>query len=42
VEIIDSFGQRSVLQFTQLVSNPTLEAEAFRFTPPPGADVIEQ
>jgi outer membrane lipoprotein carrier protein len=42
VEIVDSFGQRSVLQFSQWVVNPVFGAEAFRFTPPPGADVIEQ
>ena len=42
VEIIDSFGQRSLLQFSNWVPNPTLPAEVFRFTPPKGADVIEQ
>ncbi len=42
VEIVDSFGQRSLLQFTQFTANPSLAAEAFKFTPPPGADVIEQ
>jgi outer membrane lipoprotein carrier protein len=42
VEITDSFGQRSVLQFSGFVPNPALVAERFRFTVPPGADVIEQ
>ena len=42
VEIIDSFGQRSLLQFTQFVANPSLPADSFKFTPPVGADVIEQ
>ena len=42
VEIIDSFGQRSLLQFSQFVPNATLAAERFRFVPPAGADVIEQ
>ena len=42
VEIVDSFGQRSLLQFAQFVANVNLPAEAFKFTPPPGADVIEQ
>jgi outer membrane lipoprotein carrier protein len=42
VEIIDSFGQRSLLQFSAWVANPVLAAELFRFTPPKGADVIEQ
>jgi outer membrane lipoprotein carrier protein len=42
VEIIDSFGQRSLLQFSQFAANVNMPAEAFKFTPPPGADVIEQ
>ena len=42
VEITDSFGQRSLIEFTQMESNVALAAEAFRFTPPAGADVIEQ
>ncbi len=42
VEIIDSFGQRSMLQFSQFVPNAVLAAERFRFVPPAGADVIEQ
>ena len=42
VEIVDSFGQRSLLQFTQFMANVNLPAESFKFTVPPGADVIEQ
>ena len=42
VEIVDAFGQRSLLQFSQFRANPALPAEGFRFTVPPGADVIEQ
>ena len=42
VEITDSFGQRSNLQFSGMQSNVSLAAEAFKFTPPAGADVIEQ
>jgi outer membrane lipoprotein carrier protein len=42
VDILDSFGQRSVLQFTGLVPNAVLPIERFQFKPPPGADVIEQ
>jgi outer membrane lipoprotein carrier protein len=42
VEILDSFGQRSVLQFSQYAANPTLPEQSFRFVPPSGADVIEQ
>jgi outer membrane lipoprotein carrier protein len=42
VDILDSFGQRSRLDFTDLVTNPAIAPERFRFTPPPGADVIAQ
>ena len=42
VEITDSFGQRSTLQFNQMQSNAAIAADAFKFTPPAGADVIEQ
>lgn len=42
VEIVDAFGQRSVLEFSQFVANPALPAERFRFVPPAGADVVEQ
>jgi outer membrane lipoprotein carrier protein len=42
LEIADSFGQRSVLQFSEFVLNPVLPADSFRFVPPPGADVAEQ
>lgn len=42
VEIVDSFGQRSLLTFTQFEPNVALPADSFKFTPPAGADVIEQ
>ena len=42
IEITDSFGQRSLLLFTQMLANPVIASDAFRFTPPAGADVIEQ
>ena len=42
VEITDSFGQRSKLEFNGFVPNVAVAAERFRFTPPAGADVIEQ
>jgi len=42
IEIIDAFGQRSVLQFKQFTPGVTVSPEAFTFTPPAGADVIEQ
>jgi outer membrane lipoprotein carrier protein len=42
LEIIDSFGQKSLLQFNGFTANAPIDAEAFRFRVPPGADVIEQ
>ncbi|TXT35112.1 MAG: outer membrane lipoprotein carrier protein [Comamonadaceae bacterium] len=42
LEILDSFGQRSVLSFKQFQNNPALPAAAFSFKPPAGADVIKQ
>ncbi|MFN0161615.1 MAG: outer membrane lipoprotein chaperone LolA [Burkholderiales bacterium] len=40
MELKDTFGQTSVLTFGRMERNPALTPEAFRFTPPKGADVI--
>ena len=40
LDILDSFGQRSVLRFAKVELNPRLSPDTFRFTPPKGADVI--
>jgi outer membrane lipoprotein carrier protein len=42
LEILDNFGQRSLLQFSGVATNVAISPEAFQFTPPKGADVIEQ
>ncbi len=42
LEILDSFGQKSVLVFSPLVVSTPLRAADFQFKPPPGADVIRQ
>lgn len=42
VEILDNFGQRSVLQFSRYAANATLPPQNFQFVPPQGADVVEQ
>ena len=42
VEILDNFGQRSQLQFSAFAANAAVAPEQFRFTPPAGADVVEQ
>lgn len=42
LEILDSFGQRSLLTFNKVEVNPALAADAFQFKPPAGTDVIRQ
>ncbi len=41
LDIVDSFGQRSLVRFTQLQAVKTLPADTFRFQPPAGADVLK-
>lgn len=40
LEIVDAFGQRSVLQFSAVQQGLAVPAERFRFVVPAGADVI--
>ena len=40
LDIEDGLGQRSVITFADWQSGPGLNPSDFRFTPPPGADVI--
>ncbi|HET9645875.1 MAG TPA: outer membrane lipoprotein chaperone LolA [Burkholderiaceae bacterium] len=42
LEIVDSFGQRSLLQFSDVEANAPVSDSEFRFVPPKGAEVIEQ
>jgi len=42
MELRDQFGQVTVIKFADLERNPKLPPEAFRFTPPKGADVISE
>ena len=42
LEILDSFGQRSVLTFTKMELNVAVPTERFQFKPPQGADVVKQ
>jgi outer membrane lipoprotein carrier protein len=42
LELTDSFGQKSLLQFTDVTTNVAVAPESFRFVPPKGVDVIEQ
>lgn len=41
LDILDSFGQRSLIRFTQVQANPVLPAATFQFQPPAGADVLK-
>jgi outer membrane lipoprotein carrier protein len=42
LEILDSFGQRSVMNFTRFEANPVFSPGYFQFKPPAGADVLRQ
>lgn len=42
LEILDSFGQRSLIRFADMQLNPALPAGTFQFKPPAGADVLKQ
>lgn len=42
MDILDGFGQRSVIRFNQLQVLPALPAGEFQFVPPAGADVMAQ
>jgi len=42
LEILDSFGQRSLITFTKMELNVPVASSQFRFQPPAGADVLRQ
>jgi len=42
MELKDNFGQTTLLKFTSFQRNPSLGAQAFKFTPPKGAEVVNQ
>ena len=41
MELEDQLGGRTHLRFTEFKANPQVQADTFRFTPPAGADVME-
>lgn len=41
IEIVDSFGQHSRLDFSELATNVLVAPESFRFVPPKGVAVVE-
>jgi len=42
LEILDGFGQRSVITFSKMELNVAIPPEEFNFKPPAGADVLKQ
>ena len=40
MELLDSFGQTTLIHFTRLERNPVLPAATFKFVPPAGVDVV--
>ncbi|WP_296509018.1 outer membrane lipoprotein chaperone LolA [Rhodoferax sp.] len=42
LEIVDTFGQKSVITFSGFQSNAVINLELFQFKPPAGADVVRQ
>jgi outer membrane lipoprotein carrier protein len=42
LDILDSFGQRSVISFSKLELNAGVSPDSFQFKPPQGVDVVKQ
>ena len=42
LELLDNFGQLSLLSFSDVTTNAAPAADAFRFTPPQGVEVLRQ
>ena len=42
IELVDGFGQRSLLAFSDVTTNVAPNVDAFRFTPPAGVQVLRQ
>jgi len=40
MELLDSIGQHSLIEFSELRRDPSLDDALFEFSPPPGVDVI--
>jgi outer membrane lipoprotein carrier protein len=40
MELVDHFGQTTLLRFSNVQRNPQIDSATFRFTPPKGADVL--
>ena len=42
MELHDSFGNRTLIQFSNLERNIKIPAASFKFTPPSGSDVLRE
>jgi outer membrane lipoprotein carrier protein len=42
IELLDGFGQRSLLTFADVATNVAPAVDAFRFVPPKGVEVLRQ
>jgi outer membrane lipoprotein-sorting protein len=40
MELHDSFGHKTVIEFSKIERNPKLAAQVFQFIVPTGADVV--
>jgi len=40
MELLDSFGQTTLIRFSKLLRNPALPADTFKFVPPAGVDIV--
>jgi len=41
MELYDHLGQITIIRFSQLERNPKVASDTFTFSPPKGADLIE-
>jgi len=41
MQLVDTFGQTTQLTFVNVERNPKIDPQGFKFTPPAGADVLE-
>lgn len=41
LDLLDSFGQVTRIELSNIVANPKLAQDAFKFTPPAGVDVVK-
>ena len=42
MEVVDNFGQTTLLTFARIERNPLLDPKLFQFVPPKGADVLKE